>query len=320
MAPSSLLRFLVICYFSFILLAKSPRKNYGGCPLDYYNCWEFGNSDTYNSRCGLNIRGCDKLRAEEVQLGNRNWYEIIAADLPNEPYSIIVQDKELQEPLLSTICNASFNYDLPLLPGSTILPLEIANIIILYKCNRTPNLKLSYSFLSHSCPDYDIHYIPSQDDQNLYDSFNSCSKIHLPVDPTFFQEQDLDPFDFLSSKIHIQVNLSKECVQCYKTADICIPDKGRFHCRKDFRDNKLGGALMSATEVVFALGVLLFFVLSYYRFDLAPLWKNVSKAHHDFEAFLKNGGSAMKPSIRRSELGSAPLSGAGESFDRGSKQ
>ncbi|KAI4357781.1 hypothetical protein L6164_001707 [Bauhinia variegata] len=88
----------------------------------------------------------------------------------------------------------------------------------------------------------------------------------------------------MAIQMMITLKLSEKCLHYYKTADICL-DNGTFYCSKD---SKAKSVIVAATvsEAVGA-GILLFVVYCY-RFKLFGFWKNRSKAHQDFEAFLKS--------------------------------
>ncbi|KAI9088585.1 hypothetical protein K1719_029699 [Acacia pycnantha] len=127
-------------------------------------------------------------------------------------------------------------------------------------------------------------------------SFSACSSLVLP-------KKDLpdtsDLQSFLSAKTMLEVRLSDDCDKCYNQhgGQCKLDNNNKFYCDKAPPDPSKFWKL--ALGLGIGIGV---FVLIIYWFGRTLLWKNTSKAHQDFEAFLKNHGSHATKRYSFSEI------------------
>ncbi|KAF7808854.1 LEAF RUST 10 DISEASE-RESISTANCE LOCUS RECEPTOR-LIKE PROTEIN KINASE-like 1.1 isoform X3 [Senna tora] len=222
--PHFVLRFLLL-FYSLLLLAAANENNSSeieNCP-NSFACGDFGDvhfpfSNTMSHECGLPIMNCNDLEAvREVQLGNQKWFQIENIYQQEDRSQINILDHDLQNLLSSKNCSAFF-YKLTMPSLSPMMSFNILDTITIFRCihNSTVPLPQNYSKYTN-CSEYDIYFDPLRTDDVIPSSLSACSTIQLPFktqspDPISTVS---DPYTFLTAQMHIEVELSKTCHDCY---------------------------------------------------------------------------------------------------------
>ncbi|XP_054808360.1 LEAF RUST 10 DISEASE-RESISTANCE LOCUS RECEPTOR-LIKE PROTEIN KINASE-like 1.1 [Prosopis cineraria] len=206
------------------------------------------------------MRGCGNSSShKEVQLGNKRWFQIGNMSQKDHEYELIVHDLKFRELLDSKTCSV-FDYQVPVPPESPPLFFSFLNLPLL-RCSGTP---YEYRNVSHhSCSDYYIFFSPLNIAGDKPIPSNACSTIQLPLNP---QSLDLDskprdPLELLTAEIHIEVRLSKSCIEChYFRGGQCLADgkcSAKEHKGMDSKALITGVAIGSAGLTIIGLFIIL---------------------------------------------------------------
>ncbi|ESW14934.1 hypothetical protein PHAVU_007G030100, partial [Phaseolus vulgaris] len=195
---------------------------------------QFPFTTTEQPRCGsLAIHGCqqhDPFAPKTIQLGTSTTtsYSVLKV----EPRTIIIADDEQDRYLRNRSCKAfSKNFTLP--HTSPIASFRNKYYITIFRCNYSlkPSLPNYFHNYSNCSSEYDIFYgLPNTLTSTGFQrpsSLAPCSAIQLPIEGS----PSDDPFQFLTSNIVLEVQLSHECERCLDGKGQCLLDtKGEFHC------------------------------------------------------------------------------------------
>ncbi|KAI4357760.1 hypothetical protein L6164_001689 [Bauhinia variegata] len=217
-----------------------------------------------------------------IQLENKGRLFLLLGVVQSFPYTITIRDENLSKSLQSRRCDGfRDNYTLPI--SSSLASLQISYNLTMFRCNHTLRVKspVNLGISNYSCPPYNIYYGNRIVESRSF--FTECSMIQLPAKDL---PDDKDPFTFISAGFVVHVGLSPDCTDCLKKNGHCRLDRNKFYCVEGDKKSDVKVKLVLAAVGV---GVLLI-VIYCFRYKLVGSWKNKSKAHQDFEAFLKSHG------------------------------
>jgi len=227
---------LLIVYLSQLVLIVSAQKE--KCPPSF-DCGILGHiqfpfTTTEQQHCGvLAIHGCQQLSPSAprtIQLGTSpsTSYSVLSV----EPRTIFISDDKQQRYLKNKSCKA-FSKNVTLPHTSPLASFSIKYNITIFRCNHSIKPSLSNDFHTYSnCSEYEIIYGPPNaltlPGFQWPSSLAPCSTTQLPVEgiPTD------DPFQFLTSNIAVEVQLSDQCESCLRDGKgQCLLDtEGKFYC------------------------------------------------------------------------------------------
>lgn len=275
MAADSLLRFLCLCCFLLPLSVACP---------EFFECGDKGKlyfpfTTTNNSECGLlPVMGCDDPeKGIKVKLGSRTFWDdkfghtgefqierILQKDLD---YEVIVRGSEFKKLLDHDHCEFMYIEDEAPNPGeSPPLFFSFLNAVYLLRCEhlRDNNTYKVFNYDSpYHCNLNNLYYPPDEGIQWPDQPWSECSLVHLPFEqrPSDHQRPCLPTPATISEEIHIQVHLSKSCIDClYYRKGQCLRD-GK--CTKDgvkkidSRSIVIGVAIGSVGVIIIGLVVIL---------------------------------------------------------------
>ncbi|XP_045807567.1 LEAF RUST 10 DISEASE-RESISTANCE LOCUS RECEPTOR-LIKE PROTEIN KINASE-like 1.1 isoform X2 [Trifolium pratense] len=231
--------FKSLIFFQFLLVSGQD----GICPTSF-SCGYLGNitfpfTIKQHPHCGLlTISGCDNKNIsapKTIQLGktpSKQFISVISVDGD----IISVSDEAQRKNLLSKKCQAFRNYTLP--PKSLLGSFYIKYNITMFKCNHSLSVtppKLFVKYTNTNCSGYNIYYDPQNADIppgfKVPSSLAKCTMFQVAIRdiPTSH------PFDFLSSDIAIEVQLSDDCNKCFRhRGGRCQLDiHGKFLCAQE---------------------------------------------------------------------------------------
>ncbi|CAJ1977493.1 unnamed protein product [Sphenostylis stenocarpa] len=231
----------VAAHFDCGLLLLVSAEN-GECPRSF-QCGFLGQirfpfTTTQQQHCGLlPIHGCenhDPMAPKTLQLNTSTTtstsYPVLKVEVP---HTIFITDVEHEKHLLNRSCKAfGKNFSLPHPSPSASFLLKYS--ITIFRCPHSlkPTLPKYFHKYSNCSSEYDIYYgRPDAEtplDLKVEKSLAPCSTIQLAVEGVSGD----DPFQFLTSSIAIEVELSDECERCPGDGKgQCLPDgKGNFSC------------------------------------------------------------------------------------------
>ncbi|KAI9088654.1 hypothetical protein K1719_029768 [Acacia pycnantha] len=296
-------RFLLISHL-LLLSVRYGNATYVKCPRTF-NCRGLGSLRFPFTKpelpdCGLMVvHNCDDSNPHsnttiELEKNGRPFLELNGV-YPQQNM-ITVFDRDLHNRLQSDGSCDAFNNNISIPANSPLISFDIKYNITLFKCHHILKVSTPAGFIKRPCINFDIYYYSllsdPQPDQKSH--FSSCSTLVLPnkdlPDSTNVQS-------FLSAQMTLDVRLSHACDKCHNS--ICQLDRNKnLYC--DVGEHK-GNISKAVVGIVFAAATGVF-VLIIYWFGRKLLWKNTSKAHQDFEAFLKNHGSLATKRYSFSEI------------------
>ncbi|KAI9088548.1 hypothetical protein K1719_029662 [Acacia pycnantha] len=316
-SSASVFHFLFFLHLLLVFSSGYGHRIYENCPSSF-QCGELGTfhfpfTKPELQHCGfITVHGCDDHPSsnKSIELDKNNGTKLWLLTGVNNKNTITVLDEDLGKLLKSKSYCQLFDTNLSssLPPNSALVSFQILNNNTWIKCGHVHNVSRPTGFSKYVCSDYDVYWKGSSrlkhNNNNIQKptgSFPNCSVLELPS--TDMSHRTHDPLSFLTSQIVIQVRLSHECNNCYyHLRGQCLLDaNNEFYCKSGdtSKGYVLGFGLGIGVSIAVMVGIL---VLIIYWFRRTSLWKNTSKAHQDFEAFLKNHGSLATKRYSYSEI------------------
>ncbi|KAI4357780.1 hypothetical protein L6164_001706 [Bauhinia variegata] len=234
-----------ILSFCHLLSLLSTGEGHGKCPSSF-NCGyletiQFPFTTIERPDCGiLALHGCgdDSVFSKGIQLEKGELHTVRYIDHS----TIFVKDESLRKHLQSRSCkifNSNYTSNLPL--ASPLASFDMKYNVTMFRCDKSLHIPLPttplFSYTNYS--GYNIYYLPRKFELSMkckpLSSFTECSKIQLPIKD---EEDNNDPFTFLSAEVPIEVRLSEECASVTIMREACVKltAKERFIVPKQQKD------------------------------------------------------------------------------------
>lgn len=230
----------LIIFLSQLLLLVSAQDD-GKCSPSF-NCGylgliKFPFTTTKQPHCGLlAIHDCEQHyqhAPRTVQLSNSTSKQYTVLQI--EPRTIIITDDEQDHYLRNKSCK-TFSNNFTLHHNTPLASFYIKYNITIFRCNHSLRGSLhegfnKYSNCSHQ---YHIYYgYPNTEtplDSKWPRSLAPCSTIQLATQAT----STVDPFQFLSGNIAIEVQLTDDCERCLLDGkpQCSLDTEGKLNCAK----------------------------------------------------------------------------------------
>ncbi|XP_031256871.1 LEAF RUST 10 DISEASE-RESISTANCE LOCUS RECEPTOR-LIKE PROTEIN KINASE-like 1.1 [Pistacia vera] len=244
--------YLVFFFISHLLILCLAQEEKGSSPkCQHFDCGIFRNlsfpfyNETY-SECGfLTVEGCNE-QVQKIRLGKDGpLFHVTGITKDN---TLLLQEKpEYEKPFDHRSCVEYLkNFTIP---SSPILSFEVLpKNQILFQCPGSPyTAPEDYGSLCNDCNHSIIYYKGSNHGEPL--SPRDCSPIPLQMNKT---PKGVDYFNVSTGWFRIQVNVTKECLDCNNRGSQCrIDNKINFQCPKARKEN---GSLLK-TGIGVGIGV-----------------------------------------------------------------
>ncbi|XP_031282909.1 LEAF RUST 10 DISEASE-RESISTANCE LOCUS RECEPTOR-LIKE PROTEIN KINASE-like 1.1 [Pistacia vera] len=229
--------FFFISHLLILCLAQEEKGSSQKC--QHFDCKIFGNlslpfsNETYPD-CGfLTIEGCNE-QVQTIRLGKDGLlFHVTCITKDN---TLLLQEKPDYEKLFDLCCCVEYLKNFTIL-SSPILSFEVLpKNQILFQCPGSPyTAPEDYGSLCNDCNHSIIYYNGSNHGELL--SPLDCSPIPLQMNNT---PKGVDYFNVYTGWFRIQVNVTKECLDCNNRGSQCRIDNQRnFQCPKPRKENGL---------------------------------------------------------------------------------
>ncbi|KAI4357758.1 hypothetical protein L6164_001687 [Bauhinia variegata] len=289
-----------ILLFSYLVsLLLSNGEGRGKCPSSF-NCGDLGTiqfpfTTIERPDCGiLALHGCGDDSG--IQLKEGELYDVIHID----HFTIFVRDYSLHKSLQSRSCeifNSKFTPNLP--PTSPLASFDMKYNVTMFRCDKSLHIPLPKLLFNYTnCSSYNIYYFRRKlelpGSYKPPSSFTGCSTIQLPVKN---EDDNNDPFTFLTADVPIEVRLSDECAKCYHhDRGLCqLDSEGKFLCAKeDSRPVKKLIIIATATSAAGVAVLMMFlsccFRRKIYSWTSLSFHKKENQMNKMIEVLLKENG------------------------------
>ncbi|XP_044493468.1 LEAF RUST 10 DISEASE-RESISTANCE LOCUS RECEPTOR-LIKE PROTEIN KINASE-like 1.1 isoform X2 [Mangifera indica] len=223
--------FFVIFYLFLLCLAQDERKINPKCPP--FSCGLLGEigfpfSNRTHPECGLCIvDDCDKT-FQKIQLWNHGpQFYVLSISQDN---MVTLRDQEHPNQLDGHDCGSLKRLSIPISP---FLSFEIPYNQNVFQCPLTYNKPKDFGWACNDSKHLFLYYLPTA---KLPDLLPQCLHIPFSVNKT---RQSVEYVNLSTYAFALGVNVTKECLSCYKEGGQCQTDgEGKFNCSVTARTGK----------------------------------------------------------------------------------